>query len=263
MFYLKKAKTFMVTAGISLCLFFILSNTASAAPYTVRQGDTLYQLGKLFNISASVIKQNNKLSSNMIYPGQVLDIPCATYTVKRGDTLYLIATRNGVSLNSLRKANNKWDNYIYPGQRILIPGKASAVSANPSRGSVARGVIPYTSSDVDLLSRLIMAEAENQPYNAKVAVGAVVVNRVQSSEFPDSISDVIHQRISGYYQFTPVENGWINRAASQDAINAAYDALRGVDPSNEALFYFDDSSTNKWLWSKPVTAWIGRMVFVR
>jgi len=109
---------------------------------------------------------------------------------------------------------------------------------------------------------LITAEAESEPYNAKVGVGGVVLNRVKDSRFPNSINGVIYEKSYGYYQFTPVENGWIHKPASEDAKRAAYDALHGSDPSNGAVYYFDDSATNKWLWSKPLAARIGRMVYV-
>jgi len=252
---LNKVKTFILVLASSM----LLSHTAFAASYTVVSGDTLYQLGNLFNTTAASIKQANGLKSDMIYPGQVLNISSAVYTVKSGDTLYLIAQKYGLTLYSLRKANNKWTDSIYPGQTLILPGisNASNNSTNTSGGK-----IQYSQSDLDLLARLITAEADSEPYNAKVGVGAVVVNRVRDSRFPSSISGVIYQKDDNYYQFTPVENGWINKPASQSAKNAAYDALQGSDPSNGAVFYFDDSATNKWLWSKPITAWIGRMVFV-
>jgi N-acetylmuramoyl-L-alanine amidase len=258
MFFSRKAKAFVIAMLVSLILPYTAAN---AATYTVASGDSLYTIGKLFNTTSNAIMTNNNLSSEVIYPGQKLSIESDTYTVKSGDTLYLIAKKYGVSLYSLRKANNKWDNYIYPGQKLILPGIVS--SKNQATYAAAnKGVIQYSSSDVDLLARLITAEADSEPYNAKVGVGAVVVNRIKDARFPNSISGVIYQKSNGYYQFTPVENGWINRAASADAKKAAYDALRGSDPSNGALFYFDDSATNKWLWSKPIKAWIGRMVFV-
>jgi spore germination cell wall hydrolase CwlJ-like protein len=108
---------------------------------------------------------------------------------------------------------------------------------------------------------LITAEADGESYVAKVAVGAVVVNRVQDSRFPNSISAVIYQKDGGYYQFSPVENGWINKPASSDSKRAALEALQGSDPTNGALYYFDDSTTNKWIWSKPIAFRTGNMVY--
>lgn len=248
---LKKAAALICGVLLSAVIF---ANSVFAADYKVAANDSLYIIGKLFGTSAAAIKSDNGLTSDVIYPGQVLSVRALTYTVKTGDTLYLISQRYGVTLYSLRKANNKWDNNLYPGQKLLIPGSSAAEAGSP--------VIPFTQSDFDLLARLITAEADGEPYEAKVGVGAVVVNRVISKEFPNTISSVIYQVINGFYQFTPVENGYINNPASADAKKAAYAALYGSDPSKGSLFYFDDSATNKWLWSKPIRAYIGRMVFV-
>ena len=249
-------KASVLLCGVLLTTVIMTSNVF-AAGYKVVANDSLYQISTLFNTSVSTLKSDNGLTSDEIQPGQILGVRALSYTVKSGDSLYIISQKNGVPLYSLRKANNKWDNSLYPGQSLLLPGKTAAAATTSSNA-----VIPYTQSDVDLLARLITAEAEDQPYDAKVGVAAVVVNRVQSQEFPNSIKSVIYQVIDGYYQFTPVENGFINKPASADAKNAAYAALYGSDPSKESLFYFDDSATNKWLWSKPIRAYIGRMVFV-
>ncbi len=254
MFRHKKAAAFF--AGL-LVTVMLLANSAFAANYTVAANDTLSKIGGIFNTSSGTIMSDNGLKSTVIYPGQVLYVRADTYTVKSGDTLYLIAQKYGLSLSTLRKANNKWNDSLYPGQKLAIPGAAAA-----SGSTAAKAVVSYTQSDYDLLARLITAEAGSEPYNAQVGVAAVVINRIYDDRFPDTISSVIYQKDSGYYQFTPVENGWINKPATETAKKAAYDALHGSDPSNGAVYYFDDSATNKWLWSKPIKAYIGHMVFV-
>lgn len=257
MYFFKKARAIIVTVLACMVLPYTV---AGAASYTVSQGDSLYLIGKRYDTTVSAIKKANNLSGDLIYPGQILVIPSSVYTVKSGDTLYLIAKRNGITLNSLRTANNKWDDTIYPGQVLKLPEGTS--SGNNVTVSSYSGVIPYSSGELDLLARLITAEAESEPYSAKVAVGAVVVNRVKDPRFPNSINDVIYEKSYGYYQFTPVENGWIYKPASESSKKAANEVLKGSDPSNGAVYYFDDSTTNKWLWSKPIKARIGRMVYV-
>jgi len=254
-----KKKTGVLFGGILLSAL-LFAGSAYGASYKVAQGDSLYKIGLLFNVSAATIKADNKLSGDIIYPGQVLYVRSGTYTVKSGDTLYLIANKLGISLNTLRKINNKWDDMIYPGQTLNIPNGTATI--NSTAAVSGKSVIPYTEAELDLLARLVRAEAESEPYQAQVGVAAVVVNRVKSSIFPNTITSVIYQKSDGFYQFTPVENGWINKPATQTARNAALEALKGSDPSNGALYYFDDSATNKWLWSKPIKAYIGRMVFV-
>ncbi|MDP4094022.1 MAG: LysM peptidoglycan-binding domain-containing protein [Bacillota bacterium] len=252
-FNFKKAKTFLFALPLTIVF---LSQTAFAANYTVTSGDTLNKIAGAFNTTANAIMQDNSLKGETIYPGQVLYVPGSTYTVKSGDSLYLIAKSFGISLNSLRSANHKWDNTIYAGEKLAIPAVSKSDTASQSNG-----VISYTANDLDLLARLITAEAQGQPYNAQVAVGAVVVNRTKDSRFPKTISGVIYEVDNGYYQFTPVQNGWINKPATADAKQAAYDALHGVDPTHGAVYYFDDSTTNKWLWSKPIATRIGNMVY--
>ena len=119
----------------------------------------------------------------------------------------------------------------------------------------------YSSNDLDLLARLITAEAQAEPYEAKVAVGAVVMNRVKSGDFPNSINQVIYQNINGYDQFAPVGNGWIEKPALPDCVKAAKDALNGRDPTNGALFYYDNKTTNPWMLEKRVSTHIGNMAF--
>lgn len=241
---------------LAVCILFSFSaTTAYAADYTVTTNDSLYKIGQLFKTPVDTIKQGNNLASNSIYPGQVLYVPAKIHTVVSGDTMYKISLQYRVPLSSLQKANNKWDNYLLPGQKLMIPG------VKPTDGSGT--IIPYTNSEVDLLARLIEAEAQGEIYEAKVAVGGVVVNRVQSTDWPNTITKVINQVINGYYQFTPVKNGMIQNPASDDSKKAAWAALYGSDPSNGAMFYFDDSTTNQWMLSKPRTANIDSMVFVK
>jgi LysM repeat protein len=252
----------------------IFTSHAYAADYTIVPNDSLYQIGLLFKTTASTLMSDNKLSSNMIYPGQAIKVPAQLYTVKSGDSMFLIATRHSISLADLRKANNKWDNLILPGQRLLLPGIKPTSGSTDSSSSSSTGaftasstgtgtVISYKNSEVDLLARLITAEAVGEPYDAMVAVGAVVVNRVKSPDWPSSISSVIIHVSAGHYQFSPVQNGFINKPATDASLRAAWAALYGADPSKGALFYYDKSSTNQWIRSKPVTAQIGNMIYAK
>lgn len=255
----------ILLASILLTLTTFSAN-AYAADYTIVPNDSLYQIGTLFNTSVNTLMNDNKLSSSLIYPGQVLKVPAKVYTVRSGDSLYLIAQRFNVSLSDLRKVNNKWDNLIIPGQMLLLPGikpTDSSTADSIARSSSKGTVIPYKNSEVDLLARLITAEAVGEPYEAMVGVGAVVINRVKSPDWPNSISAVINHVTGGYHQFTPVQNGYINRPPTDDSLRAAWAALYGADTSKGALFYYDKSSTNQWIRSKPVTARIGAMIFAK
>ena len=116
------------------------------------------------------------------------------------------------------------------------------------------------SSDLNLLARLIYGEARGESYTGQVAVGAVVLNRVKSSSFPNTIAGVIYQ--SG--AFDAVSDGQINLTPNSTAKKAAQDALNGWDPSYGAIYYFNPATaTNKWIWSRPVTVTIGNHRFCK
>ena len=116
------------------------------------------------------------------------------------------------------------------------------------------------SSNVNLLARLIYGEARGEPYTGQVAVGAVVLNRVKSSSFPNTIAGVIYQ--SG--AFDVVSDGQINLTPNDTAKKAAQDALNGWDPTYGAIYYFNPSTaTNKWIWSRPMTITIGKHRFCK
>lgn len=117
-----------------------------------------------------------------------------------------------------------------------------------------------STSDVQLLARAINGEARGEPYEGQVAVGAVILNRVKSSKFPNTIAGVIYEPGA----FTAVSDGQINVAISESStvVKAARDALNGWDPSGGALYYFNPATaTNNWIWSRPLIKTIGKHRF--
>ena len=135
--------------------------------------------------------------------------------------------------------------------------KAMGIYSSSNSGSSSSS---SNSSNVNLLARLIYGEARGEPYTGQVAVGAVVMNRVKSSSFPNTISGVIYQ--SG--AFDAVRDGQINLSPDSTATKAAQDAINGWDPSYGAVYYFNPSTaTNKWIWSRPMTVTIGRHRFCK
>ncbi len=117
-----------------------------------------------------------------------------------------------------------------------------------------------STNNVNLLARIINGEARGETYTGQVAVGAVVLNRVRSSSFPNTIAGVIYQPGA----FTAVSDGQINKPVVQSCYNAARDALNGWDPSGGALYYFNpNTATSSWIWSRPVVARIGNHVFCK
>ena len=119
-----------------------------------------------------------------------------------------------------------------------------------------------SASDLQLMARAINGEARGEPYEGQVAVGAVILNRVKSSQFPNTIAGVIYQ--SG--AFTAVADGQINAPIDENSTvyKAAQDAMNGWDPTGGCIYYFNpDTATNKWIWSRPVVKTIGKHSFCK
>ncbi|MDF1510504.1 cell wall hydrolase [Robertmurraya sp. DFI.2.37] len=166
----------------------------------------------------------------------------ATHTVNKGDTYWKIGIQYGVPVKTLMSVNNAKNSTLSIGQKLAIP--ASSV----------------TSSEKDLLARLVEAEAKGEPYAGKVAVATVVLNRVDSSLFPNTVNGVVYQSS----QFTPVSNGQINKAASADSMKAVNEALAFRGQGSGSLYFYNPAkTTNTWLRSKATTIKIGNHVFAK
>ncbi|WP_231573484.1 spore cortex-lytic enzyme [Paenibacillus sp. FSL H7-0737] len=118
----------------------------------------------------------------------------------------------------------------------------------------------YTLSieEMDILAKVIYSESRGEPYKGQVAVGAVVMNRIQSSQFPDNIKDVVFQKGA----FTAVSDGQYWLTPNRTAYLAALDAVRGWDPTNNSIYYFNpDTATSAWIWTRPQNLKIGKHIF--
>ena len=142
---------------------------------------------------------------------------------------------------------------------IVGPATLKALGMQSSSGSSASSG-SNTNGNLYLLARLVYGEARGEPYKGQVALAAVVLNRVKSSKFPNSVSGVIYQ--SG--AFSVVSDGQINLTPDETAIKAARDAMNGYDPTNGCLYYYNPAkTTNKWMLSKPVLLRIGNHAFFK
>lgn len=153
-----------------------------------------------------------------------------------------------VSLNYNNTFKTMFDNI----QNNIMAAKTDQSSTSTDKAS--------TGDMVDLLARLINGEARGEPYEGQVAVGAVVLNRVKSSEFPNTISGVIYQK----NQFSCIKDGQFNKAIDKNSTvyKAAQEAINGSDPSNGALFFYNPKTAkSKWLFSLKTVATIGNHRF--
>lgn len=130
--------------------------------------------------------------------------------------------------------------------------------SSSSGGGDTSPIGSFSSNDISLLARIISAEARGEPYEGQVAVGAVILNRIEHPSFPNTLAGVIYQPGA----FSCLDDGGINAAVAESAYRAARDAINGNDPSGGAIYYYNPAtSTNKWILSRPVITVIGRHRF--
>ncbi|HBE06721.1 MAG TPA: hypothetical protein DCY85_09570 [Firmicutes bacterium] len=244
--------------------------------YNVKRGDSLYKIAEKTDIPVESIRKANNLRDTRIQENQKLVIPTSTgtnagasgwtYTVKRGESLFSIAKKVDFSLAEIRNVNGLTGSQIVVGQKLTIPyhgnessaGNAGATTAK-NNSNVSRGM-SVSAADLELLARLIHAESRGEIFTGQVAVGAVILNRVSSRKFPNSISKVIYAP----GQFCTVRDGQINRKPDATAYKAAQAALQGQDPTGGAVYFYNPAkTTSRWIWSRPVSLKIGSHVFAQ
>lgn len=142
-----------------------------------------------------------------------------------------------------------------------VVGKATyqALGMNDSYNALAgKGSSNYTSNDLYLMAKAIYAEGRGESYTGQVAIGAVILNRVKSPEFPNTVAGVIYQKGA----FTAVDDGQINLEPNQTAYDAARDAMNGWDPTYGCLYYYNPAvATSAWIFERQTVTVIGRHVF--
>ena len=217
---------------VAIILVNVLVITAIAYTY----GESAQTLSQLGSRGQEVRQIQSKLRELGLYSGSI-------------DGIYGTATQKAV--RQFQKNCGLTVDGIAGRKTLLYLGLGS--SGNSSVGG-------YSSSDVYLLARIIGAEARGESYVGQVAVGAVVLNRVRHSSFPDSIAGVVYQ--SG--AFSAVRDSNWNVAPNDTAKKAARDAINGWDPTGGAIYYYNPAKTsNQWIRTRPVVTTIGRHVFCK
>ncbi|NLJ33127.1 MAG: LysM peptidoglycan-binding domain-containing protein [Firmicutes bacterium] len=247
---------------ILLALFLLCSfalPVAAAHTYQVRSGDSLFFIAQNYGTTVRALQDANGIYDSIIYPGETLVIPTTAsgrHRVQWGESLWTIAAAYGTTVAALQDANGLWGTEIYAGESLVIP-QGTAGAGNRVNTTSANGY--QVSEEIDLLARMIHAEAEGEPYIGKVAVGAVILNRVRDPRFPNTISGVLFAP----WEFEPVMNNRFWQVTpSQEDYNAARDALAGWDPTNGAVFFYNPAqSTSYWIFTRPVINQIGQHLF--
>ena len=218
---------------ISLLVLTVLlaATAAGAAAYAVNKdsGESTYAVSKLGSSGDEVKSIQRKLSSLGYYNGSV-------------DGIYGTATKSAVT--AFQRNCGITADGICGNQTLLYLGLGGSTSNSTS----------YSSSDVELLAKVISAEARGESYEGQVAVGAVILNRVKHPSFPDSISGVVYQKGA----FSCVNDSNWYAPVAESSKRAAIDALNGWDPSGGAIYYFNARKTNDaFMHSRPVVKVIG------
>lgn len=172
-----------------------------------------------------------------------------TYRIENGDSLFKLSKEFGTKINTLQKANGLQSDLILAGKTLWIPDTVVKPMQN-SRGQ----------NDLYLLARLISGEARGEPYQGQVAVGAVIMNRLKSKDFPNTIAGNVYKK----GEFESVSNGQIWGPVTNSALKAAQAAISGEDPTGGALYFYNPAkvrSKTNWIWSRQVTGRIGLHVF--
>lgn len=216
-------------------VLFVIFYTYIGVVYISEKNNGISEVISRYGSSGSEVKQiQTRLKNWGYYTGTVDGI----YGSKTVSAVKYFQRKNGLTVDG-------------------IAGKATLAAIGISSSGSSTGT---DKSNINLLARAIYGEARGEPYTGMVAVGAVILNRVNDSRFPSTIAGVIYQAGA----FDAVSDGQINLEPTEQAYNAARDAMNGWDPSGGAIYYFNPATaTNKWIWSRPMTVTIGKHRFCK
>jgi N-acetylmuramoyl-L-alanine amidase len=247
-------------------IMFILSFLFAATPsfaYSVKQGDTISKIASENNLTIQEITELNPQiqNINMIYVGDTVN----TEPQKRTSSEEVVSYSDykiNLLARLVRSEAQSEDELVQINKQIQTLYAANLVKkVKPIKTKIASMEIKnYSKHELDLLARLVRAEAQTEPFEGKIAVACVVLNRVESSLFPDTIKEVIYEP----GQFQPVSNGEIHEPADEESIAAVKEALtekRNIVPESTLFFYNPDIATSRWLDSRSTTVVIGQHVF--
>ncbi len=217
-------------------------------------------------IGTQKITSNSSYQENVVY-AETLKQGSSGTQVKTMQTKlkkwgYYTGTIDGVfgpktlaAVKLFQKRNNLTVDGIVGAKTLAALGMSSSTSTTKPTSNTS-----YSDSDINLLTKLIYGEARGESYVGQVAVGAVVMNRIKSSSFPNTMSGVIYQK----YAFTAVSDGQINLTPNDTARKAAIDAMNGWDPTYGAIYYYNPKiATSTWIFSRQTTITIGNHVFAK
>lgn len=221
---------------LQICILLALGVLLIALARNRQDGQGIQTLSRLGSTGSEVQQIQTRLKSWGYYTGAVDGV----YGAGTRDAVITFQRKNGLTADG-------------------VAGSATLRAIGLSAGSTG-GYGQYSQSDYQLLARVISAEARGEPFVGQVAVGAVILNRVDSPLFPNTIAGVIYQPGA----FTCLTDGQFNQPVAASAYRAAQNAINGWDPSNGALYYYNpDTAISQWIRSRPILLRIGKHVFCK
>ena len=235
---LKKIKNKSLKTVVILLIILLLTTLAIFVISNINKGNEVEALSKYGSRGSEVTQIQTKLKRWGYYKGNIDGI----YGSQTVEAVKYFQRKNNLAVDGIAGKNTL---------------EAMGIFNSSSSGSSSSN-----SSNLNLLARVIYGEARGEPYEGQVAVGAVILNRVKNSSFPNTIAGVIYQPGA----FTAVSDGQINVPIAENStvVKAAQDALNGWDPTGGAIYYFNpNTATNKWIWSRPLIKQIGKHRFCK
>ncbi len=225
------------TTIVRRILLLVMCGVLTLASIQWSQPESVDALSKYGSRGTEVRQIQTKLKNWGYYSGSVDGI----YGSQTQEAVRYFQRKNGLSADG-----------------IAGPATLKAMGITNSSSSSSANTGKFTQSEYNLLARVISAEARGEPYNGQVAVGAVIMNRINHPSFPDTLSGVIYQPGA----FTCMVDGQFNQPVADSAYRAAQDAINGVKPCGAAIYYYNPATaTSSWIWSRPILLRIGKHNF--
>ncbi|WP_430791374.1 spore cortex-lytic enzyme [Virgibacillus flavescens] len=243
---------------MSICCMFFMIQTAGPEQHVSAFTDQVIQHGA---VGDNVIELQSRLEYIGFYNGKIDGVfGWGTYWALRNFQYEFGLKIDGIAgLTTRQKLVEVTEyNYTQPTNNKTNTGNAQKNAAStPTAINVPEG---YSQNDIQLMANAVHGEARGEPYVGKVAVASVILNRVESLTFPNTVSGVIFEPRA----FTAVADGQIWLTPDESAKEAVIDAINGWDPSANAIYYFNpNTATSDWIWSRPQIKQIGKHIFCK
>lgn len=271
-------KTFIAAFAAAFAFIGLQTGHAEAGTEPLIKGNTVWKLAQSSGVAIDLLKEENTLANDWTYIKAMSPIPDKTnvLAVQLSKPALEIPHQTTAAVTQSLKpvleiphqtavaATQPSKPVIEAPQTKVLGVQASKPVAETTEKEPMEPAISISAEEKDLFARLVEAEAKGESYEGKLAVATVVLNRVDSPEFPDTITGVIKQVVGKSYAFSPVQNGEINKPASDEAKKAVEESLTRKDRLNDCIYFYNpDIATDDWIRTREVVKTIGNHVFAK